>query len=327
MPSINTIHIDAALTDVSTRRPYEGRYIANRIFPVKTVKKQTDLVYEIDTTNESQRVSDTLAGIGAPGLEVDYKVEADIVYNCKKRKLAHFVPDEIVDNADVAIEPLINGTIFLREKFMTEMETNFVAALTAGYTGAKTASPSNKWDNYTSGEPLADLRLRINAMVEASGQPRAKIGVGMDARVLDVIANHPEVVDRFKHTMGPDQVNSIDIYATILRNVLAIGQVEIADAATKNTGRYLGTPTNSNIWGDNVFIYAIDTPRLNTNASGLTFQWSGPTIGTPLEGAPFIVKRFRIEERDGELIQMSTYYDQKIISGAGFLFTNVCAGF
>ena len=74
------------------------------------------------------------------------------------------------------------------------------------------------------------------------------------------------------------------------------------------------------IWGKNCVLAYIPT-QLGPNVVtlGTTFRW---LYGVPQNGG-MLVKRYRVEERGGDMIEYQTYYCAKLtVPGAAYVFKN-----
>lgn len=116
--------VDPVLSNVSVKCSNET-FIADQIFPVLKVAKQTGKYYIYDKSN--LRVDKTARAAGSAANEIDYSMSLSGVFTCDDHALKGFVADEVQDQAEAALNPLVDETEVTTEKLMLDREKNAAA--------------------------------------------------------------------------------------------------------------------------------------------------------------------------------------------------------
>ena len=168
------------------------------------------------------------------------------------------------------------------------------------------ATPSIKW-NGTSPDIELDVDTAKDAVRTAAGiEPtsivlpyKAMLSVKRDSTVRNLI----------RYTVPGD---------TLLRNgdlppVLWNLEVIVA-GAIRNSAKEGQTESLADVWADNVLVfYKEASPSLDALSLGYIFRVNN-----------FAVKTYRIETRNGEMIECSVIQDEKVVAtAAGYLITDV----
>lgn len=305
MPNVATVHQDAALTNLAIGYA-SGNLISERLYSDLPVNKRSDLYYIFDAARRAVNSNENVQRApGAAAREVDFAVTTGS-YICADHALKAIVPDEEKENADPVIRPMIDKTEFLVQQLLTNQEVALAAALVAGVTA--TSDPTNEWDDYTNGDPAADMLLAINTIEDAIGiKPNV---CAMDSKVWRAVKSHPDILERIKYTgtAANPAVASPQGFAELFElDELIVG------SAFKNTAIEGQTANISRIWGSDVYLaYRPPNPGLKIPALGYRFVWR-PFSGS-LRG--WMVRQWRDNERRGDLVEVSKYYDQKVTLAA-----------
>jgi hypothetical protein len=310
MPEVSAIHIDAALTNLSVAYP-TNNLISERLFPDVPVLKQSDKYYICDATRRAIAPTDTRRAPGTAAHEVDFDWTTG-QYMCEGHALASVIPDEERANADPVIKPELDKTEFITEQVLTGQEIDCKAKLDASLTGAMTSNPAGKWDDPVNGDPYADITLAINAIEDATGmQPNV---MAMDIKVLrNGLKNHPDILDRIKYT-GTSMAPAV-VTPQAIAELFELEEVILA-TAFKNTAVEGQAAAITRIWGSDVYLaYRAPRPGLKQISLGYRMVWS------PFSGAVrgWQVNKARLDLRHSDWIEISKYYDQKIVTAtAGY---------
>jgi hypothetical protein len=304
MPEQSTIHVDAPLTNVAIGYPTQG-FIAARLLTDLPVRKKSDLYFIFDSAKRAQAASDDAREAGAEAREEDFAVSTGS-YICAGHALRAAVPDEERENADAPISPMIDKTEFLVNKVLTNMEISLAAQLASEITA--TSDPTNEWDDYTNGDPIADMKLAIDAVEDATGfKPNV---MSMDTKVWRALKFHPAILEKVIY--GGSNGAPADISPQAVAALFDLEEVIIGNPL-KNTAVLGQTASMSRIWGSDVYV-AYRPPRagLKIPALGYRFTWepfSGGTNG-------WMVSTWRSEERKSDLVQVDKYFVHKITLAA-----------
>jgi len=293
--------VDPVLGNISMKYTNES-FIADQVLPVIPVAKQTGKYYVYDKSNFRIDKSNRAAGAGAN--EVDFGFEAKGTYSCDDHALKGKVPFEIQEQADAALNPLVDETENVTEKLMLDKEKNAADLLTSSsnltqYTGL---SGTSQWSDYSNSDPIGDVRTGRQTIHAASFKKPNTLILGK--QVYDILLDHPQIIERIKYSaLGI-------VTPELIARVFQVEKVIVGEAGY-NTQAEGQTASLSYIWGRNA-ILAYISPRVSIKMVSL--------------GATFTYKN-RIVERWDDRDARATYvrvgddnYDQKIIAAAcGYL--------
>lgn len=331
MPSVSSVHVDYLLTDVAVGYP-TPQFIADLVYPIKTVDKQSNKIAEVDPKREAYRFEDDKVGATARGRKVDFSTDNSRTYFSDRHSIEAEVGDDEARNADQAYQAVKDKTWFVLRKLKLNKEINLVAKLAADYTGSKTDTPTYKFDDYMSpgtvnSDPYGYITTQIQA-VESAGLVRPN-RMALDSITMQTIANHPDILDRVRFVNGVTQggvYTGFDQIASALATIFLIDKVVYARDNFKNTAAETATPVMGRIWSDNIFLYQYQPVDIGTFTSGAQFVWANGESGAGQSGIE--IRRARLTPLDRfEVIEGSLYYDLNTLSSnTGFLITNTLAG-
>ena len=314
MPEVATVHTNVALTNIAIA--YAANNIAaEAMCPDVPVNKRSDLYYTFDSARRA--IASTVniqRAPGTPARETDFAVSTSS-YLATDHALKAIVPDEEKENADPPIRPLIDKTEFLVQQLLTAQEIDLKTQLDASLTGAQTSDPTNEWDDYTNGDPYADMLLAINTVEDGIGiKPNTMV---MDTKVWRALKSHPDILERIKYTGTSD--NPAVASERGLAELFELDKVVIV-SSFKNVALEGQTASISRIWGSDVYVaYVAPTPGLKIPSLCYRFVWR-PFTGS-LRG--WMVREWYDEERRGNQVEVSKYFDQKItLATAGYRLQN-----
>jgi hypothetical protein len=118
------------------------------------------------------------------------------------------------------------------------------------------------------------------------------------------LIQHPIIIDRFKSTALPLGYPSEQQLAGLFN----VENFVVAKSLCDTTAQ--GIPTSlSYIWGKNAILAYVPQNQGPMQVSlGTTFRW---LYGVPQNGG-MLVKRYRVEERSGDMSEYQTYYACKL---------------
>lgn len=302
-PLANQIHVDSLLSNISIKyQPSE--FIAMQVFPELQVKKTSDL-YRIYDRNF--RVPETQRSNRAEAREHNFEVST-ASYLLQRHSLKSFVSDTDAQNYDLAdlraetTEELSN--VLLRR---LELQVGQLFTSTNWSLNASLASTLQFDDNTTLSNPIQVFQTAASTIIQFAGF-RPNFGIlPRDGMVACV--NHISVADRLKYT-------SAEIDAAKLAALFDLGELLIPSAAYDTSA--LGTAdTTTNIapfFGDNAFVgYKPQSPGILKPSSGYIFRNVVP-----------MVKRWRVEEREADCIEVNMEFQAKIVASlSGYLIKDI----
>ena len=309
MPDLSVVHVDQALTDVSIAYRNQD-FLADLLFPPAQVSKQSNK-YFIYSKDRFRAREDTRRP-GAAANEIEWNLSTDTYY-CEGHALAQAIPDELRANADVALDMDVDATETLTESIYLQRE--ILAASKALNTTTMTSyrKTAAAWDVYATSTPITDIEAAKESILKQTG----KLGNSLllSYPVYLKLRSHPAIVSRVQFAL---RALPEDISPAMLASGLGLDNVYIAKTI-KNTAVEDTTPTITMdyVWGKNALVFhspGATGRRIVT--FGAQFRW---LFGANSDG--FLVKRYRVERRTADVIEVQLYHDLKIVcAAAGYLF-------
>lgn len=299
--------VDPALSNVSIKYTNDS-FIADMIFPAFKVSKQTGKYYIYDKAN--LRVDSTYRAGGSGANEVDIGVAPTGTFSCDDHALKSFVIDEVQDQADAALNPLIDETEALTEKMLLDREKALAALITntANVTQNVTLATTAQWSDYSNSDPVGDVRTARTTIHKNTFKKPNTLILGKE--VWDMLAEHPQIIERVKYS----QLGIIT--EELIARLFQVEKVLVGEAGS-NTAKEGQTDALAYVWGKNAILAYIN-PKITLKilTFGLTFTYSQRKV-----------KRWRDEDREGTFVRIGNdNYVQKIIAvAAGYLIKNAIA--
>jgi len=324
-PSPSQVHVNRPLSilSIAFMQSLEG-FVADKVFPVISVEKQSDLYYEYarGDWNRNQMRKRAPGAESAGGV---YSV-SNTPYLCDVFALHKDIPDQVRANADSVFSLDSEGTEFLSRQALLnreiEFSTNFFKAgvWTTDITGvaaAPGASQVLQWNDPNS-SPIENIRAAKLAVLLSTGLKPNKLTIG--AQVWNALVDHPDVLDRIKHTAGTDRPAIVTKQA--FAALVELEEILVMESIQNTAGEGL-TDSNTFIGGKRALLsYAPARAGLMTASCGYTFAWRG-YLGNTQASA---VSRFRLERNKVDRLEIEAAFDQKrVAADLGYFFTSIVA--
>jgi len=299
-PTSGDVHIDSALSEIAIA--YKNKsFIADQVFPLVTVEKQSDKYYVWDKgswlTNQVEvRTPGDLYPEGRMKLSND-EYFADIFH------LGYAIPWEKKKNADAAINLERSGTNWLAHQFALNREIQIAADIfvTAVWdTNPDVGADFVAWDDEDNANPPEDIDGYKDTVLQNTGIEPNTLVIGK--QVFSKLRRNPVLLDMFKYTgrgiLNEQQVaEALDIERLIIGKAVQRTSLEGAAAATQ-----------AFVWGKNaLLLYVAPAPAIDEPSAGYTFVWD-------LDGSGFttaIIPTVQ-EERDRDFLKGKHAFDYKI---------------
>ena len=304
------LHADKPLSNMALGYRPSG-FIADMIFPVVTVQKQSDTYYVFSRADRLRR-QDTARAPGTEAKRIEQNVSSD-TYFAKNYALKAAVTLEDRANADpILLNQLITGRAqFVLDSLLIDYEVRVASQVNSTSNVGSSSAVSSAWNG--SGDVLGDLHTAINNVHYATGTRPNRVVMGLEAWE-----------SARKDLTARNVINGTDngggyVTRQQLANLLEVDMVEVG-ASFQNTGDEGLAESLSLIWGDNVLVYYAPTgPRIDAPSFGYSMRWAAP--GLPqmaVERHPFNT-RTKSEE-----VEVGYYQAEKICSAEhAFLLTAV----
>ncbi len=308
MPLKNQLHVDQLLSNVSIK--YSNRnFIASEMFPEVPVKHDSDLYRIFD---RDFRLPETIRSNKGMAKEATFDVTTG-QYILEQHSLKDYVSDRDAENYDIS-DLRADTTEYLTDKILLRMESSvaqlFVNQTSSGNTNASwsqfhSLSTAQQWslDTVTS-NPIPQMDTAATVILEGSGQV-ANYAM-LPHRCLIAAKNHQSVIDRIKYT-------SADITPAMIAGLFDVPQLLVGKAVVDTAAKGL-TASISPVWGDNVFVgYKPDKASPLVPSAGYIFRNNIP-----------MTKRWRVEERQSDAIEVNVHYQAKVVASlSGYLLKDV----
>jgi hypothetical protein len=300
-PTARDLHVDSLLTNISIayRNP---SYIADMIFPLVTVMKQSDIVPKYDQSHWFRNG----AKMRAPGTKSQgggWTVDTSDTYFAARRSFRVEIADDDRDNTDQPFNLDRDGTEFVTDKMQLAREVAFATDFfKTGVWGDDDTGGTDftQWSDYASSSPLVDITRYQDAVEGRIGREPNKLVLGK--QVWSSLKWHPDLIDTIKHTQTA--MMTMDLAAALMElESIMIGRAIVTN---DEEGTAEASVTYTRVWGKNaLLLYVPDRPSLMTPAAGYTFVWQ--RVVSALQ----YIKRMRDEEREVDIIEGNSYFDQK----------------
>lgn len=299
MPLRSQVHIDTLLSNISIKHRNEN-YNAFNIFPEVAVKKSSDL-YRV--YNRDFRIPETRRAEKAEAREHTFYVST-ATYVCDKHALKDYVGDTEADNYDVSdlraevTEELTNKVLLRLERTVSRLFT------TTSWSQSLSLAANSNWTDTTTSNPIAHFDTGSVQIVANSGMMPNYALFGHDS--WNGFKNNSNVLDRIKYT-------SKDIDQNIAAGLIGVKDVYMSYTVEDSAPLEATATSIAGLWSDKAFLgYKPASPGLLQPSAGYIFRRSTP-----------MVKRWRVEEREAECIEVGMEYSAKVISSfCGFLINN-----
>ena len=303
-PTQRDVHIDRPLTNLSIAYA-NAAYIAQGVFPRVPVDKQSDFYWIFPKEYWFRR----RAKPRTPGTRAqrgDYAITTGS-YLCLPYALATAVPDEVRENADAPLQPDVQGTNFVTDGLMLDMEIRVATVVTTTTNWIYSSSPATQWNNNNS-DPWGDIEGALDSVIQQIGREPNTLVLGYP--VWSKLKNHPDLLDRIKYTRPQGRVEPGDLRSWFgFENVL-IGH------ALYDTSLEGQSASQTFIWGKNAWVgYVANNPALMEPSAGYVFEWMNRKV-----------ELFREEQEHQDVISAEHHTDERICaSDAGALIPSAVA--
>lgn len=303
-PTSSDVHVDMALTEICIAYvPEAERYIAEQVFPSVPVDKQSDYYY-IWTKGFWLRnaVERRTPGDTYPEGRLEL---SNTTYFCQPYHLGFPIPDEDKENQDPAVQLEETGAEWLSSQFQLNREILIAATVfsTANWDNYVTGVTNfTQWDDYDDSNPIVQINTAKQTIQKSTGRRANTCVIGQE--VLDVLVEHPLLLEKFKYT-SPGILDAEQV-----RQALKVDKLLVGEAVYESTPEGADPATRSYIWGKNAWVgYVPPSAGLRVAAAGYTFELRWPEAG----GQVASIRNTREDNRDRDLLKGKYAFDDKVV--------------
>ena len=314
-PLVGSVHVDAALSNMSVAYVQDkGVFAARRMFPVVPVQHRSDKYY---VYNQSDFLRDEVQAraAGTESAGAGYRLTTE-TYTAERYALHQMISDELLFNADPAIDPERDAVEFITQKMLIHEDRKFDADfMQAGSAwGTKKNGSTSDFTQFTvsSTDIISTIDSFSDEVQKKTGKRPNKLLLSRD--VYSVFKNNATILESIKYTqrgiVTPD----------LLAALFGLSEVIVADSIHESAAEGGTSSLAYNIGGGKgLLAYVAPTPSLLTPSAGYTFSWS--PFSDAAGGAT--IKNFRMDELSADRIEGEAYWDQKAVStDCGLFFYN-----
>ena len=323
MPTMQTAHIDRALTNISVAYMQDASaFIADKVFPIIPVKRQSDVFYIYDK-GDFMRDEAQLRGASTESAGGDYGVEASDPYYCRKHAFHKDVTPEERANYDEPLDADTDATDFVTQKMLIRREMDWATKFfktgvwgreIAGVAATPGANQAITWDLATS-DPIKDITDAGVVMASQTGyKPNTLV---LSPFAFTALKNHFDILDRIKYTQKG--IVTTDLLATLFEVERVFVAWSVVNSATRGDADNVGF-----IMGKNALLcYSNPRPALKKPSAGYIFAWSGLEgsggYGNRIVRLPLDILGLGVERIEGEI----AFDTKKICGDLGVFFKDI----
>ncbi len=313
VPGRTDVHVDRPLTNMSVAfRQSQDLFVADRVFPVLPVSKQTDSFFRIPRGAFLRDQMEKKAPGAGPAL-ANFNYDTD-TYRADIWALGCMVGDEIRANADSPLNLDSDMSEFLTQQGLIRKERLWASSFfttsvwTLDQTGVAAAPGANQflqW-NDPSSTPIEDIRAGKRRVQARTGYRPNKLVLGRE--VYDRLLDHPDIIGRV------DRGQTTGAAIVMRQNLAALFELDevLVMDAIYNSAAEGATDVFAFIGGKSaLLVYSPPSAGLLTPAAGYTMSWTGLLGGGAL-GMNMRRIRHDREQADELIAQMA--FDHKLIS-------------
>lgn len=300
------LHLDAYLSQMAINYRPQG-FIADRVFPVVRVPKQSDK-YVIFEQADLFRRETTARARGHEANKIQARVSS-----------AGYYANNYALKADVTLEDRLNADPVFVSQFEAarvrrvqdglyiDWEVRQATQLTTLANVGTGAAVGSAWTDYVNSDPLGDIWTKADQIQSATGyRPNKAIFAGEAWRNF---RRHTDVIDKASNptVTGGGNYPSPDAVAQLLEMEVLVG------ASYYNTAGEGLSLSLSPIWGDHVVLLFTppgNMPSMEDPSGGYSFRWAAPGLpNMQVERHPYDSRRKMDEVEVG-------YYQDEVITAS-----------
>ncbi|MCI0544992.1 MAG: hypothetical protein L0Z49_11195 [Actinobacteria bacterium] len=319
-PTPGSVHVNGLLTDISVAFIQSStKFVAPKVFPMVGVQKQSD-VYATYSRADFFRDEVERRAAGSAYRRLGYRTDNTANYRCEEFGAEHPIDDQLRANADAPYNPERDAVQFLTQKMLIRMERDWTAKFFSTgniWTGSSDGADKVGGTDFTrfsnaASSPIEVVQTDMREVEEKTGFLPNKLVIGR--QVWYDLRNHPDVVDRYKHTSADSITTAMVARLFELDEILVSGAVH-------NTAAEGVAHVGAHIASDNMLlVYSAPSPSLMLPSGGYTFMWNGLVRGANNGVA---IETYREDQVSSDIIRVKGAWDHKVVTAdIGIFYTD-----
>ena len=303
--------INTPLSNLSVKYSNDqSMFIAGKVFPQVPVKKETDAYYVFGKDNFL--IPETLRANKSPANQSEYALSTS-TYELERHSLRDLVSDRDRENSDDGLMPDADTTEHLTEQVLLRKELQAANTLftSTNFSNGHSLTSTLQWSNLTNtSDPIGDVATATTVILQNSGRKPTNVITGFEA--FQGLQNHPNILERIKYS------ERAIISEELISSVFGVSQLNIGQAVY-NTAKEGAAASMSYVWATDAWIGYLDQSTSLKSASAVkTF------VKSERREMPFSVKKYRDEEREGDWIEVNSFFVTKpVATSAAYLVRGV----
>jgi hypothetical protein len=320
MPTGRQIHVDTPLSNLLVASfETQGDFVAQRLFPVVPVGKQSDKYYIIKK-EAWLAIPNTRRSPKARANRIEFDVSSDAYY-ADNYALGAEIALEDLANADTALRLRNSNTDLVARGLLADYEVRVAATATAS--GNHVSAPvrnttADAWDAVSSADLITQIFTGHTAIFNSTGL-RANTLL-LDYQSYLYAKQNARLFSRFQYrATGPALISDAQLLEAFNVDNLLIARSQ------KNNANTAQTASITSIWGPTALLCRVEPAlSLQTATYGLSFRWTDPNLGVPMSITTAVEDG--AGSRKIEVLEGGYYQDERVVAKDLAYYINTKSG-
>ena len=311
-PTGSAQYLNLLLTNVAVGAMQDpANFVAARVFADVPVEKQSSR-YAVYNRGDFFRDEMQRRGPASESAGGGYRVSTD-PYNCEVWSLHKDVDEQTRANASDPFRPDSDAAKYLAAQSLLRQEVEFgLNFFTTGlWTGSTTGTDLVGGTDFTvwndaSSTPIEFVEEQMVNVESNSGFLPNVLVLSRRAWIRG-LKNHPDIVDRVKHT-NPNAITTDQVARLMGLDEIIVG------AAVRNTAQEGLTANIDYVLGNHALLaYRSPAPSLDAPSAGYTFRWTG-LDGVEGLGLPAAIRTIDMPLKRAVRHEIDVAFDMKVVA-------------
>lgn len=306
------VHVDEILTSFSINFATEQNYLADKVFPVLNVEKQSDKYYVFDAAEENREYTDLVTKAAPRTLPRKFNTtQSTDSYFAELYFAAFDIDSQTAANEDEMLRTREREAKRLMENLLKKRDRDFIATfMTTGVWGEDLVGTTDftKWSDAAS-TPIDDIMLwKENFEIRNYGLKPNKIVMTKD--IKRELMGNPQILGRINGgatVSSPAMVND-----AIIASIFEVDEIVYADVVTNRANPGQAENAARMVSDQLLMVHTPSDAGIDTPAAGMIFAYNsvpGFTWGITMESfSNDYLRMHQIEEE----VHGKMAYDMKV---------------